>query len=53
MDKQLLEYFTGELPDIEKSALFHRIENDSQLKADFILLQNLGAVSGPIAVFRG
>ena len=46
MDKQLLEYFTGELPDIEKSALFHRIENDSQLKADFILLQNLGAVSG-------
>jgi transmembrane sensor len=45
MDEQLLRYFSGELTAAERLELIHRIENDSQLKAEFIRLQNLTAVS--------
>lgn len=45
MDEQLLRYFSGEMPVEERLELLHRIENDSQLKAEFIHLQNLNAVS--------
>ena len=45
MDEQLLRYFSGELPVEERLELIHRIENDTQLKAEFIYLQNLNAVS--------
>lgn len=45
MDEQLLRYFLGELAVAERLELIHRIENDSLLKAEFIRLQNLTAVS--------
>lgn len=45
MDKQLSYYFSGELSANELSELFHRIENDDHLKAEFIRLQNLNAIS--------
>lgn len=45
MDKQLLKYFSGKLSSFNKSELFHRIEKDSPLMADFVRLQNLSAVS--------
>lgn len=45
MDEQLLRYFSGELPVEERLELIHRIENDTQLKTEFIHLQNLNAVS--------
>ncbi len=45
MDEQLLRYFSGELMVGERLELIHRIENDGQLKAEFIRLQNLNAVS--------
>lgn len=45
MDEQLLQYFSGELTVGERLELFHHIENDSRLKAEFIRLQNLSAVS--------
>lgn len=45
MDEQLLRYFSGELPVKEQLELIQQIENDSQLKAEFIHLQNLNAVS--------
>lgn len=45
MDEQLLRYFSGELLVKERLELIHRIENDNQLKAEFIHLQNLNAVS--------
>lgn len=45
MDEQLLRYFSGELTVGERLELIHRIENDSRLKAEFIRLQNLNAVS--------
>lgn len=45
MDEQLLQYFSNELPVEERLELIHRIENDNQLKAEFIRLQNLSAVS--------
>ncbi len=45
MDEQLLRYFSGELTVGERLELIHRIENDGQLKAEFIRLQNLNAVS--------
>ncbi|MDD4438192.1 MAG: FecR domain-containing protein [Tissierellia bacterium] len=45
MDEQLLRYFSGELTANERLELIHRIENDSLLKAEFIRLQNLNAVS--------
>ncbi|WP_294079419.1 FecR family protein [Proteiniphilum sp. UBA5384] len=45
MDEQLLRYFLGEIPVEERLELLHRIENDSRLKAEFIHLQNLNAVS--------
>lgn len=45
MDEQLLRYFSGELPVKERLELIQQIENDSQLKAEFIRLQNLNAVS--------
>lgn len=44
MDEQLLQYFSGELTAQERLELVHQIENDSQLKAEFIRLQNLNAV---------
>lgn len=45
MDKQLSQYFSGNLPRVEELELFQRIENDSRLRADFVQLQNLSAVS--------
>lgn len=45
MDEQLVRYFSGELPAGERLELIHRVEADSQLKAEFIRLQNLTAVS--------
>lgn len=45
MDKKLYQYFSEELTVSERLELIHRIENDSQLKAEFIRLQNLTAVS--------
>ncbi|SCD18946.1 hypothetical protein PSM36_0110 [Proteiniphilum saccharofermentans] len=45
MDEQLLRYFSGELTIDERLELIHRIENDSLLKAEFIRLQNLNAIS--------
>lgn len=45
MEEQLLRYFSGELTVEERLELIHRIENDSRLKAEFIRLQNLNAVS--------
>lgn len=45
MDEQLLRYFSGESTVDERLELIHRIENDGQLKAEFIRLQNLTAVS--------
>ncbi|MDY9919050.1 MAG: FecR domain-containing protein [Proteiniphilum sp.] len=45
MDKKLYQYFSGELTADERLELIHRIENDGQLKAEFIRLQNLTAVS--------
>src|SRR5690554_1437067 len=45
MNEQLLRYFSGELPVNERLELIHRVENDSQLKAEFIRLQNLTALS--------
>lgn len=44
MDEQLLQYFSGELTVSERLELILRIENDEQLKAEFIRLQNLNAV---------
>ena len=45
MDEQLLQYFSGKLTAGERLELIHRIENDSRLKAEFIHLQNLEAVT--------
>ncbi|RNC63998.1 FecR family protein [Proteiniphilum sp. X52] len=45
MDDQLLLYFSGELTVEARLALIRRIENDDRLKAEFIRLQNLNAVS--------
>src|SRR5690554_4825256 len=45
MDKQLLQYFSGELSSDKHSELFRRIERENQLKADYVRLQNLNAVS--------
>lgn len=45
MDEQLLRYFSGELTVTERLELIRRVENDSLLKAEFIRLQNLNAVS--------
>jgi ferric-dicitrate binding protein FerR (iron transport regulator) len=45
MDEQLLRYFSGELTVGERLELIHRIENHGRLKAEFIRLQNLNAVS--------
>lgn len=45
MDEQLLRYFSGELTVTERLELIYHIENDSLLKAEFIRLQNLNAVS--------
>ncbi len=45
MDEQLLRYFSGELTVEERLELIHRVENDAQLKAEFIRLQNLSGVS--------
>lgn len=45
MEEQLLRYFSGESTVDERLELIHRIENDGQLKAEFIRLQNLTAVS--------
>lgn len=45
MDEQLLRYFSGELTAGERLEMIQRIENDSLLKAEFIRLQNLSAVT--------
>lgn len=45
MNEQLLRYFSDELTADERLELIHRIENDSLLKAEYIRLQNLNAVS--------
>ncbi len=45
MEEQLSKYFSGELTASERLEFIHRVENDSQLKAEFIRLQNLSAVS--------
>lgn len=45
MDEQLLRYFSGQLTVSERLELILRIENDERLKAEFIRLQNLSAVS--------
>ncbi len=45
MDEQLLRYFSGELTVEERLELIHRIENDERLKAEFVRLQNLNAIS--------
>ena len=48
--QQLLErYFLGELAESEKSTLFSAIESDTELKTDFIRLQN---IRGLMAVFN-
>jgi ferric-dicitrate binding protein FerR (iron transport regulator) len=45
MDEQLLRYFSGELTVEERLELIYCIETDDRLKAEFIRLQNLNAVS--------
>lgn len=45
MNEQLLRYFSDDLTVEERLELLHRIETDSVLKAEFIRLQNLNAVS--------
>lgn len=44
MDEYLLQYFSEELTVEKRLELIQRIENDSQLKAEFIRLQNLNTV---------
>ncbi|MDR2817027.1 MAG: FecR domain-containing protein [Proteiniphilum sp.] len=45
IDSRLLQYFSGESTVGERLELIRRIENDGLLKAEFIRLQNLNAVS--------
>lgn len=45
MNEQLDKYFLGELSDIEKEALFDRIETNSNEKTEFIRMQNTVAIS--------
>ena len=45
MYEQLLRYFSGESTVNERLELIHRVENDDRLKAEFIRIQNLAAVS--------
>jgi len=44
MDEQLYRYFSGELTDKERLEFINLVENDDQLKMDFMRLQNLNAV---------
>jgi ferric-dicitrate binding protein FerR (iron transport regulator) len=46
MENLLTRYFAGTLSGDEKSVLFEQIEQDEALKAEFVRLQNIMAVSG-------
>lgn len=45
MDEKLYNYFLGKLSQTEISELFHQLDSDKSLKAEFIRLQNLYAIS--------
>lgn len=45
MDQQLLRYLSGELSANELAELLQRVENNPQLKAEYIRLQNLNSIS--------
>lgn len=45
MNEQLLKYFSGELNVIERHQFIRHIENDKQLKTEFIRIQNMIALS--------
>lgn len=45
MNEQLTRYFAGELTATERKELLSRIESDETLKAEFIRLQNLSAIT--------
>lgn len=45
MDENLIKYFHDELTQAEISELFHRLNSDQSLKAEFIRLQNLYAIT--------
>lgn len=45
MNEQLLRYFSGELTQNERRELLSRVENDDILKAEFIRLQNISAIT--------
>lgn len=45
MDEQLSKYISGELPTDQLTEFFERVENNVNLKAEFIKLQNINALS--------
>lgn len=45
MDEQIVKYLIGELHSEQRLELLRRIEKDASLKADFIRLQNIHALS--------
>lgn len=45
MKDELDKYFSGELSDKEKNALFDKIDTDKNYKSEFILMQNTAALS--------
>jgi ferric-dicitrate binding protein FerR (iron transport regulator) len=49
MEELLNRYFAGTLTDFEKATLFKQIAQDDALKAEYVRLQNLVAVSGMIS----
>jgi ferric-dicitrate binding protein FerR (iron transport regulator) len=49
MEELLNRYFVGTLSDREKAVLFKQLEQDDALKAEYVRLQNLMAVSGMVS----
>jgi ferric-dicitrate binding protein FerR (iron transport regulator) len=49
MEELLNRYFVGMLSDREKVVLFKQLEQDDALKAEYVRLQNLMAISGMVS----
>jgi len=45
MDEQLQNYFLGKLDEFERTNLLRRLDSDSELKKEFIRLQNIAGLS--------
>src|SRR5690554_4563340 len=45
MDEKLTKYFLGHLGQQETSELFHQLNRDESLRAEFVRLQNIFALS--------